>query len=170
MGRPLITLAVARAMNVSMEAHRGQTRKYTGEPYWLHCLAVYDQVTAWGGTEAMRCAALLHDTLEDTDLPKERLLRVFGTEVFELVLELTDEFTHEKYPRLNRAERKRLEAERIARTSVEARVIKLADINNNTESITEHDRDFTKVFVPEKNRLLALMGNPLAEFHAKAHR
>ncbi len=163
----MIPLAVARAMNVSMEAHHGQVRKYTGEPYWLHCLAVYDQVTEWGGTDAMRCAALLHDTLEDTDYSKLSLLKTFGTEVFGLVIELTDEFTRENYPKLGRAERKRLEAMRIAQTSIEARVVKLADINDNTKTIEPLDPGFAKVYIPEKNRLLALMGDPLAEFRAK---
>lgn len=159
--------AVAIAMNMSMEAHHGQKRKYTGDPYWLHCLAVYDQVKEWGGTEAMLCAALLHDTLEDTDVSEARIYRAFGQTVLDLVLELTDEFTSEAYPAMNREARKRAEAIRISGISLEARVIKLADMADNTKSIVAHDPGFARVYLAEKARVLDLIGNSLDEWRTR---
>lgn len=158
---------IALAMNVSMEAHWTQVRKYTGDPYWLHCLAVYNQVKAWGGSEDMLCAALLHDTLEDTKLTEYRLWKAFGGDVLELVIELTDEYTHEAFPELNRDERKKREAARIGACSLEARVIKLADMNDNTTSIVAHDPKFAAVYLAEKARVLSLIGDPLAEWRTK---
>lgn len=158
---------IALAMNVSMEAHAGQVRKYTGDPYWLHCLAVYDQVKAWGGTEDMLCAALLHDTLEDTTVGEYRLWKAFGGDVLELVIELTDEFTSAAYPGMNRAERKRREARRLGKCSVEARVIKLADMADNTSSIVAHDPGFAKTYLAEKAYVLTLLGDPLTEWRNK---
>lgn len=158
---------VAIAMNVSMSAHAGQVRKYTGDPYWRHCLAVYDLVKEWGGTEDMLCAALLHDTLEDTELTEAAIAQTFGPSVLELVLELTDEYTSENYPGLNREQRKQREAERLARCSLEARVIKLADMEDNTSSIVAHDPGFAKVYLAEKARVLDLIGDSLSEWNKR---
>jgi (p)ppGpp synthase/HD superfamily hydrolase len=155
---------VALASNVAMEAHHKQVRKYTGAPYWTHCLAVATQVELWGGTPEMIAAAYLHDVLEDTDYPLTRLYEVFGSPVVNLVRELTDEFTKDRYPAMNRAERKDAEARRLGRVSLEARVIKLADINDNTSSIVAHDPNFAKVYLREKAFVLAMIGDPLTEF------
>lgn len=159
---------IVRASNVSMEAHVGQKRKYTGEPYWVHCLAVATQVEAWKGTDAMIAAAYLHDTLEDTDMSESRLHYLFGAEVANLVIELTDSFTPEECPDLNRAQRKRLEAQRYAsRVSLEARVIKLADIADNTATIEQHDKSgFAQIYLAEKAHLVSLIGGSLNQWLA----
>jgi hypothetical protein len=65
---------------------------------------------------------------------------------------------------MNRAERKDAEARRLGRVSLEARVIKLADINDNTSSIVAHDPNFAKVYLREKAFVLAMIGDPLTEF------
>jgi guanosine-3',5'-bis(diphosphate) 3'-pyrophosphohydrolase len=60
---------VERARIFAMAAHSavGQTRKYTGEPYWTHTQAVADRVAQLAdATEEQIAAAHLHDTLEDT--------------------------------------------------------------------------------------------------------
>jgi (p)ppGpp synthase/HD superfamily hydrolase len=158
---------VAVASNVAMEAHHKQVRKYTGEPYWTHCLAVARQVEEWGGTPEMIAAAYLHDVLEDTDYPLTRLYEVFGSPVVNIVRELTDEYTKERYPTLNRAERKDAEARRLGRISLEARVVKLADINDNTSSIVAHDPNFARTYLREKAFVLAMIGDPLTEWRNK---
>lgn len=158
---------VALASNVAMSAHAGQKRKYTGAPYWTHCLAVATQVELWGGTPEMVAAAYLHDTIEDTDVTEARLYKIFGPVVTGLVVELTDEFTKEKYPLMNRAQRKEAEADRIGRLSLEARVIKLADMQDNTSTIELHDPGFAKVYLAEKARVYSLIGNSLNEWRTR---
>lgn len=143
------------------EAHDriGQKRKYSGQPYWIHTDHVAAIVAGVGGTEDMIIAAHLHDVLEDVT-PKypgysEGQIEVqFGANVLQLVKELTDEFTKESYPNLNRAERKALEKERIRKISPAAKTIKLADFLDNTASIAEHDKDFAKVYLREKLAVL----------------
>ena len=46
--------------------HAGQVRKYTGEPYWTHPIAVAHLVKSVPHTPEMVAAALMHDILEDT--------------------------------------------------------------------------------------------------------
>lgn len=66
-------------------------------------------------------AALLHDTVEDTDTTFAEIEQRFGLEVRRLVEEVTDDKA------LPRAERKRLQVERAAGLSAGARLVALAD-------------------------------------------
>jgi len=67
------------------------------------------------------CAALLHDTVEDTQTTQEELLETFGDEITRIVLEVTDDKTKSK------AERKRLQIEHASTISYHAKLVKLAD-------------------------------------------
>jgi (p)ppGpp synthase/HD superfamily hydrolase len=137
--------------------HAGQTRKYTGEPYIVHPTAVAEMVKLAGGDEAAIAAAFLHDTLEDTDTSFSELAAEFGTEIANLVNELTDHFTPTFFPKLNRAARKMLETERLATISKKAKMVKLADIADNTASIVAHDPAFAKVYLVEKAAMLKVL-------------
>lgn len=66
-------------------------------------------------------AALLHDTVEDTDTTFEEIETQFGTEVCNIVKELTDDKS------LPKVERKRLQIENAPKCSHKAKLIKLAD-------------------------------------------
>lgn len=140
------------ARKFSMEAHDaiGQKRKYTGLPYWTHTANVAATVAAHGGTPEIISAAYLHDTLEDTKVTEAELLKAFPVEVVRYVVELTDVYSKETHPHLNRAQRKQLEAERIRYISDNAKTIKLADLYDNTESIVQHDPEFASVYLKEK--------------------
>lgn len=139
-------------------AHLGQTRKYTGDPYIVHPVAVAAMVKEKGGTSEMVAAALLHDTVEDCDVTIDRIDELFGPVVALYVLELTDVYTSERFPQLNRATRKTMEANRMAHVSDEAKQIKLCDMIDNTSTIVEHDPGFAKVYLAEKAYLYSQMG------------
>ena len=128
-------------------AHKGQVRKYTGVPYFNHCSAVALCVKYKGGSDAMIAAAYLHDTVEDTDVTEIDILDEFGSEVWRLVLELTDKYTPIEYPELNRKRRKRLEAQRWLTATKEAIAIKLCDLNDNTKDLIKHDPKFAVVYL-----------------------
>ena len=153
-------------LDFANSAHRGQKRKYTGEDYIEHPIAVALAVREqFPDDSSMVCAALLHDVLEDTDVDHAQL-RAFlhrtcnslaAERILKLVVELTDVYTNEDFEYLNRAERKRREAERLSSASYEAQCIKRADIADNSLSINELDPKFAEVFNSEKAFLLSLM-------------
>jgi len=148
---------VLRAVAFAATAHGNQRRKYTDEPYLNHLLSVGHGVAQRTMDPHIIAAAVLHDVLEDTDTHPAQLKREFSERVAALVLELTDVYTHEAYPGVNRKERKRMEAERMARVSPEAQLIKAYDLMDNTRSITEHDPGFAKVYLAEKRAVLSHM-------------
>ena len=75
---------VRRAYEVGAAAHEGQTRK-SGEPYITHPVAVAGILAELGMDAETIIAAILHDTLEDTQLTSEQITAEFGANVTELV-------------------------------------------------------------------------------------
>lgn len=75
---------IVRAYEVAKTAHEGQKRK-SGEPYITHPVAVATILAELGMTSQTLAAALLHDTVEDTDYSLERLRADFGEEIALLV-------------------------------------------------------------------------------------
>jgi (p)ppGpp synthase/HD superfamily hydrolase len=148
---------IARARRFADIAHATQKRKYTAQPYFTHVDAVARAIQASGGDEAMVAAAYLHDTLEDTATTYSELVAEFGTEVADLVKELTDVYTPLTHPGLNRKARKALEVQRLAKVSDRAKLIKRADMADNTSSIEQHDPKFARVYNAEKAELLKVL-------------
>src|SRR5262249_7510334 len=82
---------VERALRVAARAHRDQTRKGTDIPYLTDPAAVaLILVRAGFDDEATLAAALLHDVVEDTDWPAERLRAEFPPQVLEYVSAVTE--------------------------------------------------------------------------------
>jgi (p)ppGpp synthase/HD superfamily hydrolase len=79
-----------RARQFATEAHLGQVRKYTGEPYITHPAAVVALVKTVRHTPEMVCAAWLHDVVEDCGVPLQEITSRFGHKVADLVEQLTD--------------------------------------------------------------------------------
>ena len=154
---------VLKAKQFAIEAHDsiGQVRKYTGEPYHVHPIAVAELVREKTYDDEIVAAAFLHDVLEDVapTMPQygaETIRTEFGERVLSLVIELTDVFTKENYPELNRKKRKSLEAERISKISESAKLIKRADLFDNSKTIM--GSRFEKAWLEEKEILESLIG------------
>lgn len=156
-----------RAKQFATLAHADQQRKYTGEPYITHPAEVVELVRGIPHTEAMLAAAWLHDVVEDTLIRLDEIERVFGSEVAELVDNLTD---ISKPSDGNRKTRKALDLEHTAQASPAAKTIKLADLISNSRSIAEHDPKFARVYLNEKAKLLEVLteGNEILLSKAKA--
>jgi guanosine-3',5'-bis(diphosphate) 3'-pyrophosphohydrolase len=124
--------AVLKAAHFAAEKHAGQRRKgAAAEPYINHLLEVAELVSsalAEPDTNLV-IAALLHDAVEDTGVTKEVLVETFGSDVADLVMEVTDDKS------LPKAERKRLQIVHASQISVRAQVIKLADKISNLRGI-----------------------------------
>ena len=78
------TALVQRAFEVAKRAHEGQFRR-SGEPYITHPIAVAGILAELGVGHTTVAAALLHDTVEDTDYSLDELSRDFGPEIAMLV-------------------------------------------------------------------------------------
>lgn len=118
------TSLLIRAAAFAAHKHRDQRRKdAAASPYINHPLALADVLANEGGIEDVDvlCAALLHDTIEDTETTAEELQRKFGSKITSIVLEVTDDKS------LPKVERKRLQVEHAGHSSHEARLVKLAD-------------------------------------------
>ena len=80
--------ATTKALELSLEAHKGQTRK-SGEPYIVHPILVAAITAKVSNDEMMVQAALLHDVVEDTEYTIEELEHEFGYDVAHMVEGLT---------------------------------------------------------------------------------
>lgn len=152
-----MTDLVFKAMEFAEFKHAEQKRKYTGLPYFTHLHNVAVLVGKRTNKPELVAAAYLHDTLEDTDTTYHELVIVFGEEIANLVLELTDVFTSEAYPDWNRAIRKAKECARLATVSDDAKLIKRCDIEDNTADIEVNDPGFAKTYLPEKEAILRVI-------------
>ena len=133
-----------------------QVRKYTDAPYINHPAAVVEIVRSVPHTEAMLCAAWLHDTVEDTNATIGDIFVLFGGDVATLVEMLTDV---SKTTDGNRKVRKAIDREHTAKASPQAKTIKLADLIDNTKTIVAFDPEFAKVYLAEKRLLLDVLGD-----------
>jgi guanosine-3',5'-bis(diphosphate) 3'-pyrophosphohydrolase len=113
-----------KAVAFAAEKHRTQRRKDAeASPYINHPIALANVLANEGGIDdpAVLCAAVLHDTLEDTDTTAAELEALFGRRVTSIVLEVTDDKSLEKHVRKQR------QIEHAPHSSQEARLVKLAD-------------------------------------------
>ncbi len=129
------------AIRFAAEKHRDQRRKGAGHaPYINHPIAVAEILWRVGGIrdEVTLQAAILHDTVEDTDTTPEELEKLFGVEVHNVVMEATDDKS------LPKVERKRLQVSQASHKSVRARAVKIADkISNLGDIIRTPPPDWT---------------------------
>jgi guanosine-3',5'-bis(diphosphate) 3'-pyrophosphohydrolase len=121
-----------RALHFSADKHRYQRRKDQAKsPYINHPIEVAHVLWEVGNVREVNVilAALLHDTIEDTQTLPEEISSMFGNEVLTLVLEVTDDKS------LPRDERKRLQIEQASHKSPGAKLIKLADKTCNLHDL-----------------------------------
>jgi len=146
--------AVKKALFFAEDAHKGQKRKYTGENYIVHPIAVSKIVASVTSDPAMIAAALLHDVVEDTSINLSEIQDEFGPEIANLVDWLTDISCPSDG---NRKARKALDRERLSHAPADAQTIKLADLIDNSDSIIKHDPNFAVIYMKEKTKLLEVL-------------
>lgn len=127
-------MRLAQAYQFAASQHINQRRKgLAAEPYLNHLTEVAELVAgACGGEDpALIMAAVLHDTVEDTETSLEELEAFFGADVAGLVAELTDDKS------LAKQVRKELQVSHAAHTSQRAKMIKMADKISNLRSLAK---------------------------------
>ena len=125
-------VALLGALHFAADRHRDQRRKGAeASPYINHPIEVAEILARVGGVRDLVTlqAAILHDTLEDTETTPEELAAAFGVEVLRVVEEVTDD------KKLPKAERKRLQVEHSPHLSDRAKLVKLADKIANVRSV-----------------------------------
>jgi len=126
---------VLEALAFAAHKHRDQRRKdAAASPYINHPIALANVLVREGAVSEPEvvAAALLHDTLEDTQTSPGELRTAFGERVARVVEEVTDDKS------LPKAERKRLQIEHAAAISREAKLVKLADKICNLRDMADH--------------------------------
>ena len=116
--------AILAVVRFAAHKHRDQRRKdVAASPYINHPIELARALAFEGGIAdpVVLCAALLHDTIEDTETRAQELAALFGPKVTSVVLELTDDKSLEKQVR------KDLQVEHAPHISGEAKLVKLAD-------------------------------------------
>lgn len=115
---------VLKALAFAADKHRDQRRKNVeASPYINHPIELASVLWHIGGvTDAVViAAAILHDTVEDTDTTPEELVENFGKQITDIVLEVTDD------QMLPPVLRKRLQVLKAPHKTHMAKLVKLAD-------------------------------------------
>ena len=127
-----------QAISFAAKKHSAQKRKGAdGQPYVNHVLEVANILANVGKIEDydVLIAAVLHDTIEDTNTTKEEITKLFGATVSGYVAEVTDDKS------LPKATRKQLQIEHAPQISNGAKFIKLGDKISNIRDVTENPPD-----------------------------
>ena len=115
---------VLRAAQFASHKHKNQRRKGAdASPYINHPIAVANALSNEGNIEDadVLSAALLHDTIEDTETSAVELATSFGSRITDIVVEVTDDKSLEKHIRKQR------QIDHAHQLSTEAKLVKLAD-------------------------------------------
>ncbi|MFQ5981009.1 MAG: HD domain-containing protein [Candidatus Heimdallarchaeota archaeon] len=112
---------IQKAFEFAAEKHAGQKRKFTGEPYFVHPIAVAQLLRPF--EDEVIIAGLLHDVVEDTNAAAEDISREFGSEVALLVQGCTKDPTKQRTPMAI--------LEKVAKQDKRVIFVKLADRYDN---------------------------------------
>lgn len=132
MGNAFVPAELLDAVMFAAERHRDQRRKDAQtSPYINHPIALAHLLATVGAVDDMDVlrAAILHDTVEDTETTEAELRERFGDAVTDIVMEVTDDKA------LPKQERKALQVEHAPHKSVGATLVKLADKTCNLRDI-----------------------------------
>ncbi len=159
--KQLLNYCNAKDLAISAHESIGQKRKYTEEPYWMHCKRVCDIVArACDGTcnlqPDLMSAAWLHDVLEDvTPMNPEFNVEIISEKCGSVVACLVEELTDISKPSDgNRETRKKIDRDHTAIISTGAKIVKLADLIDNAMDIKKNDKNFYVCFRREVLQLM----------------
>ena len=89
---PLDTSLLDRAIVFAVKAHAGTERRGKGFPYIVHPLEAMEIVSTITADQELLAAAVLHDTVEDTEVTEEQIRKEFGDRVASIVASESDTF------------------------------------------------------------------------------
>ena len=148
-------------------AHHGEQLRKSGEPYIIHPVQVAYILSTLGMDESTICAALLHDTVEDTEATKQDLANEFSPEIAELVDGVT---------KLNKLKYASVEEQQVENyrkmflamgKDIRVILIKLADRLHNMRTLSFLSRDRQIANAKETMELYAPLANRLGMYSLK---
>jgi guanosine-3',5'-bis(diphosphate) 3'-pyrophosphohydrolase len=128
-----------KAMSFAAHKHKDQRRKdKKASPYINHPIGLAEVLVNIGNVTDINtiCAALLHDTVEDTETTAGELTETFGAEISDIVMEVTDDKS------LSKEDRKQAQIDHAMHLSKQARAVKLADKICNLGDVSESPPDW----------------------------
>ena len=155
---------IERAYEVAAKCHANQSRK-SGDPYITHPLAVATILAELGMNHDTVCAALLHDTIEDTPYTLDELRRDFGDDIAALVDGVT-KLDKVKYGEAAQAETVRKMVVAMSR-DIRVLVIKLADRLHNMRTLRYLPRPKQEQKSRETLEIYAPAGPPARDEHGQ---
>lgn len=95
-----------KAVEFAKKYHKGQTRKFNGEPYVNHPIRVAEDTQQWSvddpAYDMLYIGGILHDVIEDTEATYETIKEEFGANVAEVVQILTRQDTESYFDFIKR--------------------------------------------------------------------
>ena len=131
---------LARAIEFAAVKHAEQKRKGTTYPYIVHVVEALEIVSRMTEDEELRAAAVLHDTLEDTETTYDELVREFGQRVADLVKEESENKREDRPAEETWRERKTETIRHIREAATEVRMIALGDKLANARAMSRDYR------------------------------
>ena len=139
--KPLNTTILDRAIVFAVRAHAGTERRGKGFPYIVHPMEAVEIVATMTNDQELLAAAVLHDTVEDTDTTIEQIRNEFGDRVASFVAAESDEPHQSRDSIENWRNRKQAAMDRLASASRDAKIVALGDKLSNMRAIA---RDYAE--------------------------
>ena len=130
-----------RAIVFATRAHAGTERRGKGFPYIVHPLEALSIAASITSDQEILAAAVLHDTIEDTQVTLEDLQKEFGPRVARLVEEESDKFAEGVSEEDSWLDRKKAAIDRIAKAGHDAKIVALSDKLSNARAIYRDYRE-----------------------------
>ncbi len=139
--KPLNTELLDRAIVFAVRAHAGTERRGKGFPYIVHPMEAVEIVATMTKDQELLAAAVLHDTVEDTDTTVEQIRTEFGDRIASLVASESDIVLDGVSEEDSWHARKQAAIDRLARASHDAKIVALGDKLSNMRAIA---RDYAQ--------------------------
>lgn len=127
-----MVLKIKQAKDFAADAHRGQKRKISGDPYFSHLENVAQTLRNCGFSSSVVAAGYLHDVLEDTEVTEFQLVRLFGNGITQLVL------ANSENKALGWEDRKADTIKKASTASLEIKALIAADKLDNSNDLIKH--------------------------------
>jgi len=146
----LLELSLQKADNFQKNAHQGQTRKTSGEPYSVHPTAVYQFLVSLGIKDRnLLVAAYLHDTIEDSPTSFNDIKKEFNQDVARIVKALSS--SDKGIQALGKAS---YLAKKMIAMDPDVLVIKLADRWHNTTDMNSLPKDKAEKYMAQTDYII----------------